>query len=149
MTQSDIQIGVDDKAFDVSAIVATIRERARQKMEAGEYSDPRIAQAERHNLANLVNADEFFDYYIECMRETAQVDINDFEIKERRQRFNGLLVLFKRIVWNLLKYYTYRLWSQQNQVNAMLLSATEELNRKYQARIAKLEARIDALEKKS
>ena len=121
MNQADIQMGVDDKAVDVSAIVASVRERVRRKMEAGEYADPRIAQTERHNLANLVNADEFFDYYVECMRETVQVDINDFEIKERRQRFSFLLILFKRIVWNLLKYYTYLIWSQQNKVNAMLI----------------------------
>ena len=88
----------------------------------------------------------FFDYYIECMRETAQVDINDFEIKERRQRFNGLLILFKRIVWNLLKYYTYRLWSQQNQVNGLLLSAVDAAQSRDRQKIRELEERLARLE---
>ena len=42
------------------------------------------------------------------------------EIYERRARFTKPLVVLKRAIWKLLKFYTYRLWSQQNQVNGLL-----------------------------
>jgi hypothetical protein len=56
------------------------------------------------------------------------------------------LVRFKKGLWDILKFYTYRLWSQQNQVNGMLLALAEELDERYRRRIAALEARIQQLE---
>ena len=56
------------------------------------------------------------------------------------------LVAVKRGIWKILKFYTYRLWSQQNQVNGLLLSASEEIERKYRDRIKALEDRLAKLE---
>ena len=77
----------------------------------------------------------------------ATVDITDFAIHERRKCFGGLLVRVKRLIWSMLKFYTYRLWSQQNQVNAVLLSAVEGLEHRYRGRIDALEKRLKALER--
>ena len=49
----------------------------------------------------------------------------------------------------MLKFYTYRLWSQQNQTNGVLLAAVETLDRRYRKDIASLKARIAELEGKS
>jgi len=145
---TDVSIGVDDPGVDVPKIIADIQTRVAERIKDGAYTDPRIARAERYNLANLRSHDEFFDAYIQCLRDAVLIDINDFEIKERRRGIGSALVLLKRAIWTLLKYYTYRLWSQQNQVNALLLSATEELDRKYKMRIEKLEHRLAELEKR-
>ena len=67
-------------------------------------------------LQNLRDEEEFMEFYLGCLRDAVFVDINDFEIVERRQRFSRALVALKRSIWNLLKFYTYRLWSQQNLV---------------------------------
>jgi hypothetical protein len=75
------------------------------------------------------------------------VDINDFEIVERRPVFGRLLVRLKRAIWKLLKFYTYRLWSQQNQVNGLLLAALEGLESSTQEKLRALEARLAELEK--
>ena len=48
----------------------------------------------------------------------------------------------------MLKFYTYRMWSQQNQVNGLLLSALESGESKNQEKVDKLEKRIAVLEKK-
>ena len=77
------------------------------------------------------------------------MDISDFEIRERRRRLAPVLVALKRILWKLLRFYTYRLWSQQNQVNGLLLAAIEELDRKHAAQVRKLEERIACLEGRS
>lgn len=134
---------------DVEAIVRSIEETVAHKMEEGAYDDARVARAERTNLATLRDHDEFLAFYLNCLRESAFVDISDFEIRERRRGLAPLLIRFKRLVWNLLKFYTYRLWSQQNQVNGMLVTAVENLDQKYASRVRKLEQRIRALESHS
>jgi hypothetical protein len=59
-----------------------------------------------------------------------------------------MLVALKKVIWGLLKFYTYRLWSQQNQVNGLLVTAIEGLDEKYAAKIKQLEERVAKLEKK-
>jgi hypothetical protein len=144
MTDARFQIGAD--GVDVSRIVEGIRETVRSKMEAGAYAGAQLARAERFNLQNLKRDENFFEFYLESLREAVAVDINDFEIRERRQGAGPLLVALKKIIWSLLKFYTYRLWSQQNQVNSLLLSATEEIDRKYRDRVKALEGRVAQLE---
>jgi len=145
MREPDIfSIGAD---VDAERIVETIRERVRTKAEKGLYSDPRIARAERTNLSNLRDQEAFFEFYLECLREGISVDINDFEIVERRRSLGVLLVPLKKAIWGMLKFYTYRLWSQQNEVNGLLLSAVEAADQRSADRIRELERRIAALEK--
>lgn len=139
-------IGAD--GVDVSKIVADIEASVARKMEEGVYHDVRVARAEKSNMAQLRTQEEFLAFYMRCISEAANVDINDFEISEKRGGPAGrLLVLLKTIIWKLLKFYTYRLWSQQNQVNSLLVSAIETLDEKYADRITELEHRIAALEK--
>ena len=144
MPSARFQIGAD--GVDVSRIVAGIQETVRSKMEAGAYAGAQLARAERFNLQNLKRDENFFEFYLESLREAVAVDINDFDIRERRHGAGPLLVALKKIIWSLLKFYTYRLWSQQNQVNGLLLSATEEIDRKYRDRVKALEDRLAKLE---
>jgi hypothetical protein len=133
---------------DVDALVADIRRTVEQKRNDGAYSDPRIAQAERSNLANLKDDDDFLQLYLDSLREAAYVDINDFNIVERRGGIAGKgLVKLKKTIWSLLKFYTYRMWSQQNQVNGLLLGAIEAADDRHRATVKRLEARIATLEK--
>lgn len=135
--------------MDVREIVARIRERVEQKTRDGVYRDARIARAERLNLAVFRDADGVLPYYFQCLRDSIFVDINDFEIRERRPGVGRMLVALKRVIWKLLKFYTYRLWSQQNQVNGLLLTAVEGLDDQLRKKTTDLEARLAALEKKN
>jgi hypothetical protein len=146
MSNDSISIGAD--GIDVSKLVASVRETAAAKMQSGAYAGAQLARAERFNLVNLKKDENFFEIYMESLREAVFVDINDFEIRERRKSAGLLLVPLKKILWKLLKFYTYRLWSQQNQVNGLLLSATEEIDKKYRERIRTLEERLTRLESK-
>jgi hypothetical protein len=144
MDTEPFQIGA--QGVDVETIVRDIRATVEAKMRAGAYADARIARAERTNLRNLPQGENFLEFYLDCLREAVFVDISDFEIYERRRALAPALVALKRTIWKLLRFYTYRLWSQQNQVNGLLLTATEEIDRKYQERIRALEERIARLE---
>jgi hypothetical protein len=73
---------------------------------------------------------------------------DDFEIVEKRSKFGKILVKFKTLIWKSLKFYTYRMWSQQNYVNSLLLSALETVEQNHRIQIETLEKRIEKLEKK-
>ena len=140
-------LSIGAPGVEVDRIVQSIRETVTRKMAEGAYSDGRIARAEKNNLVHLTDDADFFRFYVDCLRDISHVDINDFTIRERRQGFAGrCLVALKTVIWKLLKFYTYRLWSQQNQINGLLLSAVEEIDRQYRDRIDKLEARVRQLE---
>jgi len=147
---------MNDPLFQVSApgasveqLVADIRASVDKKMRDGVYADARIARAERTNLVNLRNEDQFLGFYLKCLHDAVFVDISDFEIRERRPLFGPLLIALKKVIWSLLKFYTYRLWSQQNQVNGLIVTAIEGLDEKYAEKIKALEQRIAELEKRS
>ena len=142
----EVEIGAE--GIDVEALVAELQARVEEKRRAGAWDDPRIARAEKNNILNLKDDDDFIDNYLECLRRIITVDINAFDIREKRAHFSWFLVRFKKAVWSLLRFYTYRLWSQQNESNAMLFSAIELLSRRSDTRIKNLEKQVAALEAK-
>ncbi len=143
MTDESITIGAE--GVDVEQLMADIRRTVAEKTAAGAYADPRIARAERHNLQNLSKR-EFLDFYLNSLREAMFVDINDFDIVERRKYLSGVLRGLKRSIWSLLKFYTYRLWTQQNQINGLLFATIEAIEERNREQIATLETRIAKLE---
>lgn len=146
---NDKGVSVGASGVDVDKLVAEIRQTAAAKMKSGAYAGAQLARAERFNLENLRKDDNFFELYMDSLRDAVFVDINDFEIRERRGSVALILVPLKRLIWKLLKFYTYRLWSQQNEVNGLLLSAIEEIDRKYRGRIRALEERLARAESNS
>jgi len=144
MTESIFTIGAD--GVDTDKIVEEIRRTVAEKTEQGLYADERVARAEKTNLQNIKDDEKFLDFYLECLRDAVFVDINDFDIHERRRFLPGLFIRLKRSIWNLLKFYTFRLWTQQNEINALLLSATEASEDRFRAKITELEARVAELE---
>lgn len=143
---SDAGFVIKTDGVDVSALVDDIRRTVEHKRAKGIYADPVVARAERWNMDAMQDDETFLDAYMESLRESTVVDINDFDIVERRAAMAPILRRLKRAIWNLLKFYTYRLWSQQNTVNGLLLAAVENTERANRRRIAALEARIASLE---
>ncbi len=154
MSDTTEQVSVDDDdlftvgapGIDTRKLVDEIRATVEAKRKQGAYTDARVARAERTNLMNLRDEEDFLPFYLDCLRDAVFVDISDFEIYEQRRRFTRALIWLKRAIWKLLKFYTYRLWSQQNQVNGLLLSAVESTEERYRRKIEELEARVAKLE---
>ena len=139
-----ISIGAD--GIDAGAVVAQIQAEVARKRAAGAYDEARVARAERNNLLTLKDDASFMEQYLLCLRQIVAVDINDFEIIEKRGRFATALVRLKKAIWKLHKFYTFRLWSQQNQTNALLLAAVEIMETRHRREIAGLRERIAKLE---
>ena len=144
MSEPLFEIGAE--GIDTEQIVREIQATVQEKIEAGIYPDETVAKAERNNLQHLESQDAFMDYYMNCLRQAAYVDINEFEIRERRGAFAPVLIALKKTIWKLLVFYTYRLWSQQNQVNGLMVAAVDGMDRKQGRKIQQLEARIAKLE---
>ena len=146
MAENKIRSGAD--GIDAEAIIRKIRERADARRAAGEFDREELARAERYNLSTVKDDADFFDRYIACLKLISTVDINDFEIIERRARFAGILKRFKKGIWSVLKFYTYHLWSQQNQVNGVFNAAIELVAKRDSEQLKKMQARIDELEER-
>ena len=146
-TQPAIRIGAD--GIDVHKVVEEILASVADKRAQGVYDEQLAARAEKNNLLTIKDDEAFMDQYLVCLRQIVPVDINDFEILERRSRFAPVSKAVKKVIWKMLKFYTYRLWSQQNQTNGVLLAAVETLDRRYRKEIAALKARVAELEKKA
>ncbi len=146
MSPPPFEINAD--GVDTAALVAEIQAAVDARMAAGEYADARIARAERMNLLHGARGGAAVAAYIRCLRDAVEVDISDFEIRERRARLAPVLVRIKRLIWNLLKFYTYRLWSQQNQVNGMLAAGLEGLEEQTSVRLRRLEERVAEMERR-
>lgn len=144
MDKTNLQIGAD--GVDAEALVSSIRREVTARIKNGFYNDPAIARAERTNLASISSDEEFLALFLDNLRDTVFVDINDFEIIERRKGLSAPLRILKQLIWKLLKFYTYRMWTQQNQVNGIILAAMDGMNAAYRKRITELEARVAALE---
>lgn len=144
-TEPAISIGAD--GIDVHALEERILSAVADKRARGVYDDEVVARAERNNLLLLQDDAQFMDQYLQCLASIVPVDINDFEIVERHGALAPVLVKVKTAIWKLLKFYTYRLWSQQNQTNGVLLAAVELMQRRHRAEISELKERIEALEK--
>jgi hypothetical protein len=144
---STIQVGA--AGVDVARIVADIQARVDQKIKDGVYQDARVARAEKTNLIHLRGSEDFITFYLTCLRDAVFIDISDFAIRERRRGLAPLLVAFKKTIWKLLKFYTYRLWSQQNQVNGMMITAMVGMEEQTSRRMAELEKRVAELEKRA
>jgi hypothetical protein len=132
--------------IDTDAIIRDIHESVKQKAESGCYQAAGLGDPGRFAPLDFRDNAAFLAFYLETLRESAFVDIGDFEIVEKRQRFRGLLVGLKKAIWSMLRFYTYRLWSQQNQINGLLLAAIEGLHDQQNEKIRALEARINTLE---
>ncbi len=133
---------------DVQAIMEEIRRTVERKRAEGVYDDDRIARAERMNFQELKDEDSFFDFYMSSLHHVHLVDINDFPIRTHRGIFGKPIVLLKKTIWKLLRFYTYRMFSQQNQINGQVINALDGLNRKLNRRTAEIEARIARLEER-
>lgn len=140
-------ITISAPGLDTDRIIREIEGAVKEKQASGAYKAAGLEDQELRTPLSFRNSESFLTFYLENLRENAFVDICDFEIIERRSWFKRPLVRLKKLIWSMLRFYTYRLWSQQNQINGLLLAAIEGIHEQQIEKIDLLEARIQALEK--
>lgn len=135
MKTDEVEIGADGD--EVAAAVRAAEEAAALRDRDGGPSDNGIVL----DIKNLEGSSELMSRAIETLKESAHIDIGDFPIPSRPGAFGRLEALVKKAVWGLLRFYTYRLFSQQVEYNAQVVAVLEAMLRSQQ----ELEERPGAL----
>jgi len=127
---------------DTESIMKEIRERINEKEQAGIYHKYNLAKINTLELQDIEDEEDFLEYYLKAISSTWAVDINDWEIISKGGPFGKPALLLKKSIWKLLKFYTYRLWSQQREFNAQIANTVNALNKKFDAEISELKKEI-------
>lgn len=125
------------QGLDVDKIMREIKERIEKKKKEGIYDKYNLDQLVVKDVEQLKTEKDFLNYYLELVQHTCDIDIGDFEIPSKGGMFGKPMAKFKRLIWIMLRFYTYRLFSQQKEFNFQLVNTIMSLNK-----------RIDELEEK-
>jgi hypothetical protein len=122
--------GRDDGEFEVSApaidaevLVGKIREEVRRKRESGAYGDYDLSGLAELDYEKDLKEEDFLRYYLQVVERLADVNYGDFEIVSKGGPFGRVEVLLKKVIWKLLRFYTYRLFSQQREFDCQVAEA--------------------------
>ena len=136
-----------DPGQDVREAMAEIRDRVEKKRREGHFDDYELTDVKSMAVENFKTDEAYLDYYLDATRRAANIDLGDFKI-ESKTSAGRLLVGLKKIIWKLLKFYTFRLFSQQKEFNAMAASTLQGMSQKVNRRLAALEKEIERLNEK-
>jgi hypothetical protein len=139
---------INTPGVDVKKVIAEIRQRVGEKRARGLYDRYQLSGLRAMELENLQDGEAYLDYYLSNIVRAADIDLGDFPIVSKTYLVGEPVVWLKKIIWKLLKFYTYRLFSQQKDYNLKLARIVDGLNRKFERRISALEGKIEALQKK-
>lgn len=123
--------------IDTEKITEEIRKRVAEKKRAGVYDKYNLEGLAARDIKQLETEKDFLDYYLELIQHTCDIDIGDFEIPSKGGILGTPAAKIKRLLWIVLRFYTYRLFSQQKEFNFQLVNTIMSLNK-----------RIDELEEK-
>ncbi len=130
-----IEIGADPR-LAVPAVRA-ILEQVESKKRQGLYPPVQLRETAFLEIKDLRDETEFLGHILSIMKHSWQIDMGDFDIVPRPGLRGRIEVLVKRAVWSLLRFYTFRMFSQQREFNAQASAALRALNE----RIERLQSR--------
>jgi len=134
--------------IDPEAIMAEIRARVEERKESGGYRAYDLAAVRARELDNIrIDYERLSDCLPDLWR-TANVDLGDFPIPAKTPGLGVPVAALKKVIWKLLKFYTFRLFSQQKEFNARAAVLLQAVILRYEGRLAELEERIGRLEKR-
>lgn len=143
MTDDKFKIGTE--GVDAEGVMAEVRRRVEAKRARGVYNQFSLADAgHEHDTIALKQGNEYFDYYLKSLLLASEIDINDFEIASKSPLFGRPVVWLKKLIWKLLKFYTFRLFSQQRDFNARVAVILQGMDRRYSRKLAELDEKIKA-----
>jgi hypothetical protein len=121
---------IQTEGVDVDAVMRLVRERVEKKRAAGVYERYNLTGITKLEVAEAKSEEDFLRYSLKMLQRTHEIDIADFPIPNKGGPFGWFEVLVKKVLWYLLKFYTWRLWTQQREFNAQVVNTLRALNRK-------------------
>jgi hypothetical protein len=124
---------IQTDGVDTDEIMRQVRARIEQKRAAGVYDRYNLTGITKLEVAEAKSEEDFLRYSLKMLQRTHEIDIADFPIANKGGPFGWLAVLMKKILWHFLRFYTWRMWTQQREFNAQVVNTLRALNRKIEA----------------
>ncbi len=126
-------IEIKTEGVDTDEVMRRIRARIETKRAAGVYDRYNLTGITKLEVAEAKSEEDFLRYSLKMLQRTHEIDIADFPIPNKGGPFGWLEVLVKKVLWHLLRFYTWRMWTQQREFNAQVVNTLRALNRKIDA----------------
>ena len=135
------QIGAD--GVDVKKIMQEIEERVARKKAAGVYDKYDLSRIAALELSSVKSEADFLDYSLKVIQHNFYIDIGYFQIYSKGGILGAPAVWLKKTIWKMLKFYTYRLFSQQKEFNCQVANAICSLKAKVDAELTAIKKRTE------
>ena len=145
MEEEQEDFPVTAPAVDAEALTARIRETVRRKRERGDYEGINLSGVASIDYEKELNDEEKLLYHLQVTERLSDVNYGDYEIVSKGGVGGKLEVLLKKVIWKLLRFYTYRLFSQQREFDCQVSEALASHYRWSRGEIDRLSGEIDAL----
>lgn len=139
----------DKKIFEIYGIgpeaenlYQEIQKAIEEKEKKGVYALHSLSGDMKVDFLDLQNDGQFLEYYLKVIKRTWAVDINDFEIQKKKGFKGKAEWALKKIIWKLLKFYTYRIFSQQIEFNSQIKNTVLVMHKKFSEKIESIEKEI-------
>lgn len=123
---------------DVKELMRQIEERIAEKKAQGIYEKYNLKNVAQLEMENVKDETEYLQWLLKVLDRSWDINIGDPQIVNKGGLFGKPQVWLKKIIWQLMKFYTYRLFSQQKEFNSQAVIALGLLSK----RIEKLEERL-------
>ncbi|MBM4020039.1 MAG: hypothetical protein FJ288_17265 [Planctomycetes bacterium] len=128
MTEPFAGIGAD--AAGKEQLMRDVDRNVRANEAAGAYDEAALAELRTLEIKALADDAEVLARVIAHLREAAAIDIGDFPIVNTGGPLGRLETLVKKTLWKLLRFYTYRMFTQQREFNMQAVAVLEALWRR-------------------
>ena len=135
-----------ETSLDIEAVDREIHFQIKQRQELGVYEHYDLTKVTHLLLRDIRDPGEFFRQHLAAIVRSWAIDINDFEIIRKKEGILGNLeILLKKVIWKLLKFYTYRLFSQQREHNFQISNTVTLMEKHYREKLGSLEKELSLL----
>ena len=134
-------------AVDAGSLVEEVRERVRRKKEAGAYEGYDLEGVTSLDYEKELGEEDFLRYHLQVVERLSDVNYGDFDIVSKGGPFGRAELLLKKVIWKLLRFYTYRLFSQQREFDCQVSEALQSHYRWSRQEIDRLTRELEELRK--
>jgi hypothetical protein len=146
--QEEKHYRIDAPALDAEALVREVRERVRRKEEEGGYEGYDTRGVTSLDYEKDLAEEDFLRYHLQVVERLSDVNYGDFDIVSKGGPFGRAEVFLKKIIWKLLRFYTYRLFSQQREFDCQVAEALQSHYRWSRQEIDRLTREVEELRRK-
>jgi len=136
---------MEGTSANVAELNQLIENSIEQKEKQGIYTELDIAAITKVPFIDIKDEREFMSYYLNVIHKSWAIDINDFEIPQKNGLLGKLELKLKQIIWKLLKFYTFRLFSQQIEFNSQIRNSLIAVQKEVSQKLSNVEEQLKQL----